>query len=359
MMSSLFIFINAMRLPATTLTRSVARSCIRRSPSLAPTALSTPSRYLSTTVPRFTPETDTLINQGKVKGLLSPKVSQPENSIVLTLSCQDQLGVVKNVSEFLYNNHHNILSSDQFLDPTSNRFFMRITAQAQNGLDIAPLRREFGKLAENIGLEWHMHVASNKPKVMVMVSKIGHCLNDLLFRASADQIPIEIPLIVSNHPTYQALAKSYEIPFLHLPVNRDTKEQQEEELLKLVKEHKIDYIVLARYMQVLSPKLCKEMSGRIINIHHSFLPSFKGAKPYHQAYDRGVKLIGATAHFVTSDLDEGPIIEQGVERVDHTLNPKSLSHVGSNVESIVLARAVKWVSEHRVLLSGHKTVVFD
>ena len=267
-----------MRFAAQTLARSLARSSTRYLPSMAPRTASAAFRCLSTTATTLSPEADTLINQGKVKGLLAPKVSQPQNSIVLTLSCQDQLGVVKNVSEFLYNSQHNILSSDQFLDPTSNRFFMRITAQAQNGLDMEPLKENFGKLAQDIGLEWNMHAASKKPKVMVMVSKIGHCLNDLLFRASADQIPIDIPLIVSNHPTYQALAKSYEIPFLHLPVSRDTKEQQEEELLKLVKEHNIDYIVLARYMQVLSPRLCKEMSGRIINIHHSFLPSFKGAK---------------------------------------------------------------------------------
>lgn len=265
-----------MRLVASNIARNLARNSIRRTPAIAKLAI--PTRSFSISIPAYKPEADTLINQGKVKGLLSPKVSQPENSIVLTLSCQDQLGVVKNVSEFLYNNHHNILSSDQFLDPTSNRFFMRITAQAQNGLKIDSLRHDFGKLAESVGLEWNMHVASKKPKVLVMVSKIGHCLNDLLFRASADQIPIDIPLIVSNHPTYQTLAKSYEIPFLHLPVTRDTKEQQEEQLLQLVKEHEIDYIVLARYMQVLSPRLCKEMSGRIINIHHSFLPSFKGAK---------------------------------------------------------------------------------
>ncbi|KUJ09766.1 putative Formyltetrahydrofolate deformylase [Mollisia scopiformis] len=192
-----------------------------------------------------------------------------------------------------------------------------------------------------------------------MVSKIGHCLNDLLFRQSISQLNIEIPLIISNHPDFAPLAASFKIPFRHLPVTAETKTEQENRILELVKEQKIDLIVLARYMQVLSPALCTAMSGKIINIHHSFLPSFKGAKPYHQAYDRGVKIVGATAHFVTSDLDEGPIIEQDVVRVDHGLSPKGLTTEGSNVESKVLANAVKWVTEKRVLLNGHKTVIFN
>lgn len=192
-----------------------------------------------------------------------------------------------------------------------------------------------------------------------MVSKIGHCLNDLLFRQSTNQLSIEVPLIVSNHPDFAALAATYNIPFHHLPVAPDTKAEQESRILELVKGNDIDLIVLARYMQVLSPRLCEEMSGRIINIHHSFLPSFKGARPYHQAYDRGVKIIGATAHFVTSDLDEGPIIEQDVVRVNHGMSPKELTIAGSTVESNVLAAAVKFVAEGRVLLNGHKTVVFN
>jgi formyltetrahydrofolate deformylase len=192
-----------------------------------------------------------------------------------------------------------------------------------------------------------------------MVSKIGHCLNDLLFIQSTSQLKIEIPLIISNHPDFAFLAASYKIPFQHLPVTAETKADQETKILELVKEQKIDLIVLARYMQVLSPALCSAMSGKIINIHHGFLPSFKGAKPYHQAYDRGVKIIGATAHFVTSDLDEGPIIEQNVVRVDHALSPKELMIEGSNVESNVLVTAVKWVTERRFLLNGAKTVVFN
>lgn len=191
-----------------------------------------------------------------------------------------------------------------------------------------------------------------------MVSKIGHCLNNLLYRQSAGQLGIEVPLIVSNHPDFEALSNSYSIPFYHLPVTAATKEEQETRILDLVEEHNIDLIVLARYMQVLSPKICTAMSGKIINIHHSFLPSFKGAKPYHQAYDRGVKIVGATAHFVTSDLDEGPIIEQDVVRVGHGLTAKELTMKGSAVESNVLAAAVGFVAERRVLLNGSKTVVF-
>lgn len=192
-----------------------------------------------------------------------------------------------------------------------------------------------------------------------MVSKIGHCLNDLLFRVKTGQLQIEVPVIVSNHPEFKELAASYSIPFHHLPMTKDTKAQQEQQILDLIKSENVELVVLARYMQVLSPTLCTAMSGRIINIHHSFLPSFKGAKPYHQAYERGVKIIGATAHFVTADLDEGPIIEQRVARVDHGMGPKELVEEGSNVESQVLAAAVKWWSEERVLLNEVKTVVFN
>jgi len=208
-------------------------------------------------------------------------------------------------------------------------------------------------------MHYELSANATKPRVMVMVSKIGHCLNDLLFRQSIGQLKIEVPLVISNHPDFAPLAATYNVPFFHLPVTADTKSSQEEKILELVKEHSIDLIVLARYMQVLSPKLCEEMSGKIVNIHHSFLPSFKGAKPYHQAYERGVKIVGATAHFVTSDLDEGPIIEQDVVRVDHAMSPKDLTTEGSNVESKVLATAVKWVTEKRVLLNGHKTIVFN
>lgn len=227
--------------------------------------------------------------------------------------------------------------------------------------DVDALRASFSSLARHLQMDFSLASAAQKPRVLIMVSKQGHCLNDLLFRQRTGQLPISIPLIVSNHTEYEALAASYNIPFHHLPVTSSagSKEEQEQRILELVAAEKVDLIVLARYMQILSPGLCSAMSGKIINIHHSFLPSFKGAKPYHQAYDRGVKIIGATAHFVTSDLDEGPIIEQNVVRVDHALSPKELTMEGSNVESNVLAAAVKWVAERRVLLNGHKTVVFN
>lgn len=278
---------------------------------------------------------------------------------ILTLSCPDGPGIVHAVTKFLVDRHLNIVDSSQFGDPTFKRFFMRMHfAHAEGDIGIDQLRDEFTPIAESLSMRFDIHPAAQKPRVLIMVSKIGHCLNDLLFRQSTGQLGIEIPLIISNHPDFSSLAAAYRIPFCHLPITPDTKPQQEARVLELVREHRIDLIVLARYMQVLSPTLCEAMSGKIVNIHHSFLPSFKGAKPYHQAYDRGVKIVGATAHFVTSDLDEGPIIEQDVVRVNHGMSPKELTHAGSTVESNVLATAVKYVTEHRVLLNGHKTVVF-
>lgn len=232
-------------------------------------------------------------------------------------------------------------------------------SESETKASVEKLKAGFQPIADEMKMEYTLHPGNQKPRVLIMVSKIGHCLNDLLFRQSTSQLPIEVPLIVSNHPDFAPLAATYNIPFHHLPVTAATKTEQETKILELVKEHNIDLIVLARYMQVLSLMLCSAMSGKIINIHHSFLPSFKGAKPYHQAYDRGVKIVGATAHFVTSDLDEGPIIEQNVVRVGHGMSPKELTAEGANVESNVLAAAVKYVAERRVLLNGHKTVVFN
>ncbi|PLB33866.1 formyltetrahydrofolate deformylase [Aspergillus candidus] len=285
------------------------------------------------------------------------------SSFILTLSCPDRPGIVHAVTAFLVQQNLNIIDSSQFGDPTSKRFFMRVHFKAESSpSEAAPtvetLRDAFNPTAKGLSMDFQLVPATQKPRVLIMVSKIGHCLNDLLFRQSTGQLAIEIPVIVSNHPDFETLARTYNVPFVHLPVTADTKAQQEGQILELVRQHNVDLIVLARYMQVLSPTLCEAMSGRIINIHHSFLPSFKGAKPYHQAYDRGVKIIGATAHFVTSDLDEGPIIEQNVVRVNHAMSPKELTHAGSNVESNVLATAVKYVTERRVLLNGHKTVVF-
>ncbi|PYI35655.1 formyltetrahydrofolate deformylase [Aspergillus indologenus CBS 114.80] len=282
-------------------------------------------------------------------------------SYILTLSCPDRPGIVHAVTAYLVQNNLNIIDSSQFGDPTSERFFMRVHFKPEStpAPTLEQLREAFAPTAEKLAMTFELVSATAKPRVLIMVSKIGHCLNDLLFRASTGQLAIDIPLIVSNHPDFAALAATYNIPFIHLPVTAATKAEQEGRILELIAEHHIDLVVLARYMQVLSPKLCDAMSGKIINIHHSFLPSFKGAKPYHQAYDRGVKIVGATAHFVTSDLDEGPIIEQNVVRVNHALSPKELTHAGSNVESNVLATAVKYFAEHRVLLNGHKTVVFN
>lgn len=245
----------------------------------------------------------------------------------------------------------------QFSDPVSQKFFMRVHFGPVASTE--PLKGPFETLAADLKMDYDIRPVATKMRVLIMVSKIGHCLNDLLFRAKTGQLRIDVPVIVSNHPDFEPLAKSYGIEFHHLPVTKDTKAQQEGQILELVKKHNIELVVLARYMQVLSPMLCEAMSGKIVNIHHSFLPSFKGAKPYHQAYDRGVKIIGASAHFVTADLDEGPIIEQRVARVDHSMSPKDLVEEGSNVESQVLAAAVKWVAERRVFLNVTKTVVFN
>lgn len=275
---------------------------------------------------------------------------------VLTLSCPDKSGIVHAVTGIFAKEGINVMDLQQFSDPVSQKFFMRVHFGPVASTE--PLKTPFETLAADLKMDYDIRPVATKMRVLIMVSKIGHCLNDLLFRAKTGQLRIDVPVIVSNHPDFEPLAKSYGIEFHHLPVNKDTKAQQEGQILELVKQHNIELVVLARYMQVLSPMLCEAMSGKIVNIHHSFLPSFKGAKPYHQAYDRGVKIIGASAHFVTADLDEGPIIEQRVARVDHSMSPKDLVEEGSNVESQVLAAAVKWVAERRVFLNVTKTVVF-
>jgi formyltetrahydrofolate deformylase len=282
---------------------------------------------------------------------------------ILTLSCLDQRGIVHRVSGFLAEHGCNIIDSAQFGDGQSQLFFMRVHFSAEDTsiADVA-LRADFAALAATMQMNWQLHDALKKPRMMLMVSKIGHCLNDLLFRYKSGLLPVEIPAIVSNHADFYQLAASYNIPFHHLPLaggaSQEAKRAQEQRILEIVKANDIDLVVLARYMQILSPEICDALHGRAINIHHSFLPSFKGAKPYYQAHDRGVKLIGATAHFITGDLDEGPIIEQDVERVDHAMDPDTLTAIGRDVECVVLARAVKWFVEHRILLNGHKTVVF-
>jgi formyltetrahydrofolate deformylase len=283
----------------------------------------------------------------------------------LTLSCPDRTGIVYAVTGLLAKHELTILDLQQFSDSTSSKFFMQAihSSSCNSTSDMLHRRVHFGhtestenvkpdmdKLAAEMQMQYKLRPVAAKPRVLIMCSKIGHCLNDLLFRAKSGQLQIDIPLIVSNHPDFKPLAQSYEIPFHHLPVTKDTKAHQESQILNMVKAHDIDLVVLARYMQVLSPTFCSAMSGRIINIHHSFLPSFKGAKPYHQAYERGVKIIGATAHFVTADLDEGPIIEQRVERVDHSMGPKELVDEGSNVESQV--RTHIYSPHHHSLLNN-------
>jgi formyltetrahydrofolate deformylase len=282
---------------------------------------------------------------------------------ILTLSCLDQRGIVHRVSGFLAEHGCNIIDSAQFGDQESQLFFMRVHfALEGGGVGDAELRADFAALAQAMQFNAQLHDAHYKPRVMLMVSKIGHCLNDLLFRYKSGLLPVEIPAIVSNHMDFYQLAASYNIPFHHLPLaggaSESAKLAQEARVVDLMQTHDVDLVVLARYMQILSPGLCQALRGKAINIHHSFLPSFKGAKPYAQAHHRGVKLIGATAHFVTGDLDEGPIIEQDVERVDHAMDADMLTAIGRDVECVVLARAVKWFVEHRILQNGDKTVVF-
>jgi formyltetrahydrofolate deformylase len=286
---------------------------------------------------------------------------------VLTLSCPDTKGIVHAVSGLLFQAGCNIIDSQQFGDVLSSDatglFFLRVHFEAPEHLaDVTTLDPLFTHLRRQFDMDAKLHPLARKPRLLLMVSKHGHCLNDLLFRWRSGQLNVDIPAIVSNHADYADLASDYGIAFHHLPLapgaGAEAKRAQEREVEALVERERIDLVVLARYMQILSPEFCAFLKGRAINIHHSFLPSFKGAKPYYQAHERGVKLIGATAHYVTAELDEGPIIEQDVERVDHAHSPEDFTAVGRDVECVVLARAVRWHVEHRVLLNGRKTVVF-
>ena len=284
---------------------------------------------------------------------------EPGREYVLSLSCPDKPGIVYAVSSFLVQHSGNILASQQYGEPPDGRFFMRVHFTVPPpGQPIAELERAFSWVAESFHMSWRMHDTAARTRTLVMVSRLGHCLNDLLFRWKTGTLPVDITGVVSNHPDFAELAASYQLPFHHFPVTPQTKAEAEAQLLSLIDADQAELIVLARYMQILSGEVCKRVEGRMINIHHSFLPSFKGAKPYHQAHARGVKLVGATAHYVTPDLDEGPIIEQDVIRVDHTLPPERLAEAGRDVEAQVLARAVTWHAEHRVLLNDDRTVVF-
>jgi len=277
---------------------------------------------------------------------------------ILTLSCPDKPGIVYAVSSFLVQHSGNIIASQQYGTPDDGRFFMRVHFSVpQPGRASAELERDFSWVAESFHMAWRLHDTSERIRTLLMVSRLGHCLNDLLFRWKTGSLPVDLVGVVSNHDDFRDLTESYRLPFHHIPVTPQTKPAAEAALLSLIDETKTELIVLARYMQILSPEVCKRVEGRMINIHHSFLPSFKGAKPYHQAYAKGVKLVGATAHYVTPDLDEGPIIEQGVMRVDHTYSPQRLAEAGRDVEAQVLARAVTWHAEHRILLNGNRTVI--
>ena len=276
---------------------------------------------------------------------------------ILTLSCPDKPGIVHAVSGFLFEHGGNIEEAAQYNDAGTGLFFMRVRFACEQFTHTALCIRLAG-FAESFQMRWKLHDSAEPMRTVILVSKEGHCLNDLLFRWKSSLLPIDVRAIISNHREFYQLAASYNIPFHHLPVTAATKAQVEARQLEIIEAESAELVVLARYMQILSNDLCKQLAGRAINIHHSFLPSFKGAKPYHQAHDRGVKLIGATAHYVTADLDEGPIIEQDVARADHGKTVEDLTAMGRDTESQVLARAVKWHSEHRVVLNGHKTVIF-
>ncbi len=281
------------------------------------------------------------------------------STYILSLSCPDRRGIVAAVSGFLAQTDCFITESADFGDPVSGRFFQRTVFRTDGPKPSrAGLEEQFEIIARRFDMQWALHDAHRKARLIVMVSKFGHCLNDLLYRYRTGALPIEIAAVVSNHDEFAELVGWHGVPFHHWPVDGGNKTQTEQQLLALVEEQRADLVVLARYMQILSPELCARLGGRAINIHHSFLPSFKGARPYHQAHARGVKLIGATAHYVTTDLDEGPIIEQAVERIDHTVTPDEMVAIGRDIENVVLARAIKLHVEHRVLVNGGKTVVF-
>ncbi len=282
------------------------------------------------------------------------------SAFILLLSCPDKMGIVHAVSAFLLERGGNIEEAAQYNDHDTGLFFMRVqfAFDSNTDLDQSGLRRDLAILASSFKIQWQLHGTQQLMPTVLMVSKEGHCLNDLLFRWKSGLLPIDVRAIISNHQDFYQLAMSYNVPFHHIAVTATTKAQAESKAYDIIESEGVELVVLARYMQILSDDLCRKLEGRAINIHHSFLPSFKGAKPYYQAHDRGVKLIGATAHYVTHDLDEGPIIEQDVTRVDHSRTVEDFTVLGRDTESQVLARAVKWHSEHRVLVNGCKTVVF-
>ena len=285
-----------------------------------------------------------------------------KKKIILVINCPDKAGIIAAVSTFLFKRKFNILESSQYKDSKNNQFFMRVCFTNLDNIKIISLnnlKKDFLNISKKYNMEFSFFDMSKKQKVLVMVSKFGHCLNNILYQWKTGSLNCEIPIIVSNHLDMKEIVKPYDIKYNLLRVNKSNKLKQEKKLYELILKNKIDLVVLARYMQVLSPDFCKILEGKIINIHHSFLPSFKGARPYNQAYLRGVKIIGATAHYVTNQLDEGQIIEQDVARVDHTKTLENFISIGRDIESLVLTRAINWHLEHRIIINENRTVVFN
>jgi formyltetrahydrofolate deformylase len=283
-----------------------------------------------------------------------------KNSAILLTSCPDQKGIVATLSDFVFRHNGNILHADEHADEGSNLFLMRVEFDPKDfDIDLADFAKYFAPIAEKFGMQWRLARSNVRQKMAILVSKYDHCLVDLLYRHKSGELACAIPLVISNHPDNGPIAEFYRIPFFVVPVSKDNKSEAEQKILGLLKQHNPDFIVLARYMQILSNQFVNEYPHRIINIHHSFLPAFVGAKPYHQAFTRGVKLIGATSHYVTDVLDDGPIIEQDVVRISHRDSLDDLQQKGRDLEKVVLSRAVRWHIENRVLLYGNKTVVFD
>jgi formyltetrahydrofolate deformylase len=283
-----------------------------------------------------------------------------KNSAVLLISCPDRKGIVATISDFVFRHNGNILHADEHADEESNLFLMRVEFDpAGFDIDLADFSEQFTPIADKFGMQWRLARSNYRPKMIILVSKYDHCLVDLLYRHKSGELACDIPLIISNHPDNQPIADFYGIPYITIPVPKDNKRQAEAKILNLIEQHNPDFMVLARYMQILSNEFVNRYPQRIINIHHSFLPAFVGAKPYHQAFTRGVKLIGATSHYVTEVLDDGPIIEQDVVRISHRDSLDDLLQKGRDLEKVVLSRAVRWHIDNRVLLYGNKTVVFD
>lgn len=287
-------------------------------------------------------------------------MSDDSSVAILLLSCPDQKGLVARIAQFIYENGGNILDLEEHVEPEEQYFFIRVAWELQNfAIPVADLHEAFNMLAESINATWQIKFLQDKMRVVIFVSKYDHCLHEILWRHSLGEFPIEIPLIISNHPDMESLAEQYDVPYYVFPKTRENREAQEIKELELLDRHDIDAIVLARYMQILSPQVVNRFPNQIINIHHSFLPAFRGANPYLKAYRRGVKIIGATSHYVTEELDEGPIIEQDVIRISHKDTRQDLKQKGRDLERLVLARALQRHAEHRVLVRGRKTIVFE